>query len=350
MQQNPTTPNKKNHHVIVAMIVVFIVIALALMQSLVGATSSFMTRNDVAANVVTKTQSSSSVKSVSSAASEPVTVLSETATRVAGFFGTNVGTASSASSAKTVTPVQVVTKTVSKALTLRNFFSVAGKPTNGQVLMYVNGRLEWHDLVSAAMTANSAEGSVHISGSGRKPTYPINGSEALHSAAGGGVSPERRYGGGGGNNSRADTTSTTNVTNNYTTYNTTTGGSGSATFVGTTPVTTYNGQFTSGLKTGYDAANTICAAAYTGSHMCRTDEILDTIATKDISTLFSGVADAWIAEGPPGFTADSNDCRGWTSSNLAHLGPWWDFDTSGGGIGYLTNCSTTKPIACCKVQ
>lgn len=217
--------------------------------------------------------------------------------------------------------------------------------------MYVNGRLEWHDLVSAAMNTNSTEGSVHISGSGRKPIYPINGSEALHSAAGGGVSPERHYGGGGGNNSNTDTTggTTTNVTNNYTTYNTT-GGSGSATFVGTTPVTSYTGQFTSGLKTGYDAANTICAAAYTGSHMCRTDEILDTIATKDISTLFSGIADAWIAEGPPGFTADSNDCRGWTSANLAHLGPWWDFATSGGGIGYLTNCSTTKPIACCKVQ
>ncbi len=349
MNQDHTTSNKKNHHVIVAIIVVFIVIALALMQSLVGAAGNFMTRKDLAVSVVTNTQSSASSAVASSAASDSVTVLSEATTRVAGFFGTNVGVSSSASAVKSVTPVKIVTKPLSKAITLRNFFSVVGKPQNGQVLMYVNGRLEWHDLVSAAMNSGSTEGSVHISGGGRKPVYPINGSEALHSAAGGGTSPDRHYGGGGGNNA-STSASTTSVTNNYTTYNTTTGGSGSATFVGTTPVTTYSGQFTSGLKTGYDAANTICAAAYTGSHMCRTDEILDTIATKDISTLFSGIADAWIAEGPPGFTADSNDCRGWTSANLAHLGPWWDFATSGGGIGYLTNCSTTKPIACCKVQ
>lgn len=347
MNQEHTTPNKKNHHVIVAMIVVFIVIALALMQSLVGATGSFMTRKDVVVSAVTKTQSSASSVVASSAETKPVTVLRETTTRVAGFFGVS----SSTSSVKTATPVKVVTKPLSKALTIRNFFSVVGKPQNGQVLMYINGRLEWQDIVTAAMSADATEGSVHVSGRGRKPIYPINGSEALHSAAGGGVSPERHYGGGGGNNSNTDTNggTTTNVTNNYTTYNTS-GGSGSATFVGTTPVTSYNGQFTSGLKTGYDAANTICDAAYTGSHMCRTDEILDTIATKDISTLFSGIADAWIAEGPPGYTADSNDCRGWTSSNLAHLGPWWDFATSGGGVGYLTNCSTTKPIACCKAQ
>lgn len=350
MDQTHMTTKQKRHHVLVVMIVVCIVIALALMQSLVGAAGNFVKRTEIAPTVVTKTQSTAS-SVASSASSQSVTVLTETATRVAGFFGTNIGTASSASSLRAAAPVTVITKPLSKALTLRNFFSVAGKPQDGQVLMYVNGRLEWHDLVTAAMNTNSTEGSVHISGRGRKPIYPINGSEALHSAAGSEVSPERHYGGGGGRNSGSDTTggTTTNVTNNYTTYNT--GGSGSsATFIGTTPITTYNGQFTSGLKTGYDAANTICAAAYTGSHMCRTDEILNTIATKDISTLFSGIADAWIAEGPPGFTADSNDCRGWTSSNLAHLGPWWDFSTSGGGIGYLTNCSTTKPIACCKAQ
>ncbi len=216
------------------------------------------------------------------------------------------------------------------------------------MLMYTNGRLGWRDLAYDTVLQNLSEGSVNISGYGRKPyKYPIDARSVLHSAAGGQTSPERHYGGGGGSTSSASTT----VNNYYTTNNTTTGGSGSiATFIGTTPLTTYTGLFSSGAKTGYDAGNAICAAAYTGSHFCRTDEILETIASESISTLFSGVADAWIAEGPPGYTADSNDCRGWTSANLAHLGPWWDFSTSGGGIGYLTNCSTTKPLACCKVQ
>lgn len=118
-------------------------------------------------------------------------------------------------------------------------------------------------------------------------------------------------------------------------------------FVGTTTVTTYDGSFSDSGKVGYDAANALCDAEFTGSHFCRTDEILSTIATENIATLFSGVPDAWIAEGPPGFTADSNDCRGWTSNAATHLGPWWDFSISGGGVGYLTNCSTVKPLACC---
>jgi hypothetical protein len=218
------------------------------------------------------------------------------------------------------------------------------------VLTYTNGRLRWRDLAFDTVVQNLTEGSVNISGYGRKPyNYPIDGSSALHRAGGGQTSPERHYAGGGGNNAASSAGSTT--VNNYYTTNTTSGGSGSlATFIGTTPVTSYTGLFSSGAKTGYDAGNALCAAAFTGSHFCRTDEILETIASKDISTLFSGVPDAWIAEGPPGYTADSNDCRGWTSANLAHLGPWWDFSTSGGGIGYLTNCSTTKPLACCKAQ
>lgn len=126
------------------------------------------------------------------------------------------------------------------------------------------------------------------------------------------------------------------------------GGSGKSVFVGTTTVTTYDGQFTSGGDTGYEAANALCAAEFSGSHFCQVDEVIGTIATEDIDTLFSGVPDAWVAEGAPGFTADSNDCRGWTSNTSTHLGAWWDFDTDGGGIGYLTNCSTTKPIACCR--
>lgn len=230
-------------------------------------------------------------------------------------------------------------------------FSEASKPRNGQVLTYTRGKFIWRNPYDLRMGSFSVEpvtsvdSSLHVSGYGRKPSYPINAG-GLKSAAGDEVSPERHYGGrrGGGGGGGGTTSTVTNITN------TTVVSGGSATFIGTTPVTTYNGSFTATGKVGYDAANTLCATAFASSHMCTVDEILQTIASKDISTLFSGVADSWVAQGPPGYTADSNDCRGWTSSNLSHLGAWWDFNTSGGGIGYLTNCSTTKPIACCKAQ
>ena len=228
-----------------------------------------------------------------------------------------------------------------------SLLAAAGKPKNGQVLMFNGNRYAWGYVASGGPVID-ADGSVHVSGYGRKPTYPINGSEFLHRAAGG-VSPERHY---AGSHASSDTTGGGTVTNVYNTTTTTTvGGTGSsATFVGTTPVTTYTGQFTLSSYTGYAAANAICSAAYATSHMCTADEVLGTIANKNISTVFSGIPDAWISQGPPGFTADSNDCRGWTSANLAHLGAWWHFDAASGGIGYLTSCSTVKPIACCKAQ
>lgn len=188
-----------------------------------------------------------------------------------------------------------------------------GVGNDGQVLTYSKGRFVW--------------AFPNFSGTARLPTQ--SGST-------------RRYGGGGAPSQPTASV----VTNTYNTY-VTGSGSGLGTFVGTTSVTSYTGELTSGADTGYEAANALCAAEFAGSHLCMTDEILTTIQTEDISTLFSGVADAWIAEGPPGFTANSNDCAGWTSASSAYLGPWWEFDATGGGIGYLTNCATTKPLACC---
>ncbi len=118
----------------------------------------------------------------------------------------------------------------------------------------------------------------------------------------------------------------------------------SGSFVGTTTATT-NGQFASSTLRGYQAGNNICTAQFSGSHFCRTDEIIYTIATKSIAN-FSGTA--WIAEGPPGYTSNSNDCNGWTSSSSVSLGAFWLFDSNGGGAGWLTNCSGLKPIACCR--
>ncbi len=193
----------------------------------------------------------------------------------------------------------------------RSLVEMLGAGNDGQVLTYSNGHYVW--------------AYPNFSGTARVPTQ--SGST-------------RRYGGGGAQEQAPGQ----NITNNYITQ----GGTGLGVFVGTTAVTSYTGQLVSGSDTGYEAANAICAAEFEGSHLCMTDEILTTVQTQDISTLFSGVPDAWIAEGPPGFTANSNDCRGWTSADASYLGPWWEFDSTGGGVGFLTNCSTTKPLACCE--
>jgi hypothetical protein len=126
------------------------------------------------------------------------------------------------------------------------------------------------------------------------------------------------------------------TTNNY--Y------SGGGVFVGMTS-SNYNGNITNGSDDGYVAANTICASEYAESHICQTNEILNTINSEDISG-FSGTA--WIAEGPPGYLADANDCMGFTDDSPTSLGSFWEFVNTNGGRGWLVNCSVSKPIACCR--
>lgn len=125
-------------------------------------------------------------------------------------------------------------------------------------------------------------------------------------------------------------------------------GGGSGTFVGLTSTSTYNGSITYSTYRGYQAANRLCNIAYSGSHFCRTDEIVNTIAAADISALFTTGATGWIAEGPPGYTSNSNDCNGYTASSTGSLGAFWLYDTDGGGAGWLTNCSVQKAISCCQ--
>jgi len=117
--------------------------------------------------------------------------------------------------------------------------------------------------------------------------------------------------------------------------------------VTTTPVTN-NGDFTSGTMKGYQAANAICDYHYPGYHFCFSGEIISFIRTGDISK-FVGLPQAWIAEGPPGYTAYANDCGGYTTSSIGYLGAFWEYNgTTGGGQGWLSNCSSNKAISCCK--
>ena len=109
--------------------------------------------------------------------------------------------------------------------------------------------------------------------------------------------------------------------------------------------TTFDGNFSYGGDTGYAAGNAVCEAEYPGSHYCATNEVITVIYTGDIS---SWAGTAWIAEGPPGYTANSNDCNGWTSNAPTNLGAFWEFNNTSGGMGWLTNCASVKPVACCQ--
>jgi hypothetical protein len=123
-------------------------------------------------------------------------------------------------------------------------------------------------------------------------------------------------------------------------------------FVGLTSGST-TGSFSTGSLVGYQAANELCTEAFAGSHMCRAAEIVSTI-DQNISA-FAGAAFGWAAQGPPGYTANANDCSGWTSESSSYLGAWWEYSTdlgvtiaAGGGKGFLVNCSVPQPISCCR--
>jgi len=106
----------------------------------------------------------------------------------------------------------------------------------------------------------------------------------------------------------------------------------------------YDGNITNGSLNGYTAANAICASEYSGSHFCLKSEVLKTIANGNYS--FSGTA--WFQNGPPGYTANADDCSGWTTDSSTYLGPFWNWDAnSGAGKGALTNCAQSKQLMCC---
>jgi len=104
----------------------------------------------------------------------------------------------------------------------------------------------------------------------------------------------------------------------------------------------------------YVGADNRCNTDFPGSHVCKVDEILESIqcrhAGDPIITL--GGSNAWINGGPPGInTANANDCIGWTSSAASSFGRVWVFDNTTGGFGTLTGCNIGSPglkVACCK--
>ena len=86
-----------------------------------------------------------------------------------------------------------------------------------------------------------------------------------------------------------------------------------------------------GTLNGYKAVNEICkdsAGILSGSHVCSVQEILESIKC---GAALPGTGIVWVQDGPPGFTANVNDCIGWTSparpSFLPHLALFPKFKT-----------------------
>ena len=108
--------------------------------------------------------------------------------------------------------------------------------------------------------------------------------------------------------------------------------------------------------TGYGNVNQLCSlnANYLGSHICSQDEMMNSYnhGTTGVSPIFTynTSPNLWINNGPPGYTASANDCKGWTvtsrgSEDDPNFGAMWIFSKKFGG---LTPCTTGKFFACCK--
>ena len=137
--------------------------------------------------------------------------------------------------------------------------------------------------------------------------------------------------------------------NFYATSSTAATGQVSSVFL--TTVSTFTGSLSLSAAVGYEAGNNICNAAQSGSHFCRSDEIIY-LVQKNGAAGFTAINgdNGWIAAGPPGFTGtvSADDCGGYTDGTNTKLGHFWIFNTNGGGRGSLSSCDTQKKIACCK--
>ncbi len=100
-----------------------------------------------------------------------------------------------------------------------------------------------------------------------------------------------------------------------------------------------SGSAVTGNRGGYGAS--VCPA---GMHICATEEILNSV---QCGAIIPASGSYWVLEGPPGYTAAANDCRGLTSAAVGDLGTYWDFAQGDGGVGWMTPCSSTLEFSCC---
>lgn len=109
---------------------------------------------------------------------------------------------------------------------------------------------------------------------------------------------------------------------------------GRAVFAGLTP------QATNGNSGGYAGMNNKCAA-FSGSHVCTNEEILDLINNNPDSIRNKEVV--WISKG---VDAQANDCSGWNSDSVLNRGAIWDL-RGVAPASFITTCNGQFKAACC---
>ncbi|MEI6287990.1 MAG: hypothetical protein WCP18_00180 [bacterium] len=127
--------------------------------------------------------------------------------------------------------------------------------------------------------------------------------------------------------------------------------SGGGIFVGYTS-STYKGDNSSGPTKGYIGASNLCTANVVSStHWCTSEEILGSI---NVGISLPAII-MWIANGPPGYLAQNNDCSGRTAGvigpiNNRNFGNVWVFPSANypQGYGSIVTCDSTYSLACCK--
>lgn len=131
-----------------------------------------------------------------------------------------------------------------------------------------------------------------------------------------------------------------------------------ATFIGrtTTGSTDNDGLYQPDEPTmdSYFEAHAACDDDYPGSHVCTVGEMLESYQCADATDpVMSGSLNGqygWVHGGPPGYTAEANDCVGWSSNASSAYGRFWIFNNTTGGHATSTSCNVgdTIPFACCQ--
>jgi len=103
-------------------------------------------------------------------------------------------------------------------------------------------------------------------------------------------------------------------------------------------------------QSGYSGVNNnICQAVSSTSHLCTVEDILEIVNNGQAITIPTTSVGYWISNGPPGYTANANDCAGFTTSSPNFLGAvWMRNDSYPNGVGALRYCNATGYFACCK--
>lgn len=127
-------------------------------------------------------------------------------------------------------------------------------------------------------------------------------------------------------------------------------GSSTLSFVGITSAK-YTAGFTVAPK-GYQGANNVCssdaAVGFSNSHVCTSGEIL-TLYNQKNTKILAETGNGIVTAGPPGYTANADDCRGFMVKTLAGekvYFRWWNFTSKYGSMSECAN--NLLGFACCK--